>query len=229
MTATSGLMTLRDAQLERVCRRVSSPLIPVTDTWGDQWWWRRFGTEPVDIHEYAGERVIDHSRHHWCVPLIGMLEMSAAMVAMGVVSFLMGFVPLTTWGLQLAMWVCVMGHNAWMARHLIRWRADVVIVTNWRLIRTGGILSSGVKSYRFDTVGNCFRYSSVWGRLFGFCDLRIIQNGGPHNQGADAEYFPRLPRSIARVIESRATRPAAPAQSDSASMYQAVRGWMGSN
>lgn len=208
MNAGAGLMTLPDAQLNMVCRRITSPLMPLDDSWWGQPWWYRLGRpEPVDIMDYAGERVIDHSRHHWCVPLVSMSKMSAEMAAIGVLSLLMDLLPLSLGWFQAVMWCCAIGHNGWMSRHLLRWRADLIIVTNWRLIRTGGILSSRARSYRWDTVGNCFKDSSAWGRILGFCDLRLIQNGGPHNVGADAEYCLKIPRYIARLIESRAVRP----------------------
>jgi hypothetical protein len=207
MNVGTGLMTLPDAQLAVVCRRITSPLMPLDDSWWGQPWWHRLEPEPVDIFEYAGERVIDHSRHHWHVPLRSTVKMSAEMMVVGVLSLLMDLLPMSLWGLQAMMWCCAIGHSGWMSRHLLRWRADIIIVTNWRMIRTGGILSSRAQSYRWDTVGNCFRNSSALGRIFGFCELRIIQSGGPHNVGADAEYCPDVPIRIARLIESRAVQP----------------------
>lgn len=190
---------------------MTSPLTSIEDLWAGQPWWRKVGPEPVDIHEYAGERVIDHSRHHWCVPLVNMVKMSAEMLVVGALSVGMAVLPFSVLWLQVTMVLCSVGHQCWMSRHILRWRADLIIVTNWRLISTGGILSTGVHSYRWDTVGNCFRDGSPLGKLFGSWNVRIVQNGGVHDTGAAAEYFPRVPRRIARMIESRASRPAAAA------------------
>lgn len=211
MTAKGSLMRLSGAQLDRVCRRQLSP-VSAYDPWQAQPWWRRLGPEPVDIAEYDGERVIAHSRHHWCVPLINMGKMSAEMLAVGVLSVLMAWLPFSTLWLQVMMVLCTVGHQCVMSRHLLRWRADLVIVTNWRLIRTGGILSSGVKSYRWETVNNFERKAAFLARLFSCWNLRIVQGGGLHNQGADDEYVTRVPRKIARLVEALANRPAVPAQ-----------------
>lgn len=207
MPAGKGLMSLRQDQLDQVCRRLVSPHTALIDHYRPQSWWQRLGTEPVDIHEYAGEYVIDHSRHHWLTPLVNMAEMSTVTLVAGAFSLLMSALPWDLFGLQFIMWMCTIAHNAWMARHLLRWRADLIILTNWRLIRTGGILSSGVKNYRLDTIGNFNHISSVWAKILGFRDLRVIQSGGTHNQGADDEYCSRVPVKMARTIESWAIRP----------------------
>lgn len=141
------------------------------------------------------------------MPAISTFEMSGVMLAVATLSVLIDLLPLNMLWFQLFMWTLTLGHNCWMSRHLLRWRADIIIVTNWRLIRTGGILTTGIKSYRFDTVGNCYRIHSFWGRVFGFCTVRVVQNGGIHNQGATDEYLIRVPTRIAEVIEFYANRP----------------------
>lgn len=227
MTARGSLMQLSGDQLGRVCRRQVSA-VSSYDPWHDLPWWRRFGPEPVDIAEYDGERVIAHSRHHWCVPLVNMGKMSAEMLAVGAVSIAMAWLPFNALWLQVTMVLCTVGHQCVMSRHILRWLADVVIVTNWRLIRTGGILSSGVKSYRWETVNNFERKATMLARMFGCWSLRIVQNGGLHNQGADDEYLPRVPRRIARLIEAQANRPGQSRErvvivTDPGSMYAAAQ------
>ena len=166
-----------------------------------------FGPDPVNIYACDGEQVIYHSRYHWCNPAINMLEMSVIMISVAVLSVLIDLLPFNMLWLQAIMWIGTIGHNCWMSRHLLRWRVDLIIMTNWRLIRTGGLLSIGRKSYRLDTIGNCQRLTSFWGRIFGFCTIRIVQNGGLHNVGASDEYLVRVPHRIADVIEHYANRP----------------------
>lgn len=207
MDASKSLATTRNSRLAASCRYLRSPAIPHDDDVSGQRGFRLFGPEPVNIYSYAGERVVYHSHHHWCVPLIDTLEMTTVMAVVAVFSVLIDLLPFDLWWLQAIMWVATLGHTAWMSRHLLRWRVGLIIVTNWRLIRTGGLFSTGVKSYRFDTVGNCYRLTSFLGRIFGFCTVRIVQNGGLHNQGADDEYLARVPRRTAEIIEFYVNKP----------------------
>lgn len=202
MAVSGSLVTLRGAELARLCR---TSIRPVVQT--DGWWRELWHPEPVVIHAQHGERVLIASRHHWIVPLKNLATMSVEMIVMTIVSLVVSALPISSAWFQTVLWICALGHTTWMSRHLLTWRADVMIVTNWRFIRTGGIVTTGFKTYKFASVGNFYRSNSLVGRILGYSNVRIVQNGGPHNIGADDEYCPYVPRTVARVLDHCSSQP----------------------
>jgi hypothetical protein len=157
--------------------------------------------EPVELG--PTERVIISDRVHWYAPIreIGArhLSMSALMMFMAAVSMMLDFLPIP-WELQALLWVVAIGHSAWTFRPFAYWWYDLYIVTNKRLIRTGGLIATGMRDYRFNTVNNFYKKTPVLGKILGFHNLRIVQNGGVHDEGAKHEYCQYVTRAVTRAV-----------------------------
>ena len=111
--------------------------------------WLRGLFVPAPVHSYLapGEQCIVATRRHWLVPLWRLARGGGMMTALGALTFLLpGFLLV-----QLALLLGAIAHSAWIGWCILGWRTDQIGVTDSRLIRVSGIL----------TTSGSFRASSI--------------------------------------------------------------------
>lgn len=192
MNASGALATVRGAQL----------LDPAA---ADGWWsgtWRYLGPRAPGI--VAGERFLLATNLHWCVQLQAQRfkHMLVTMPLMFATSIGTSLLPIGLWW-QAGVWVSMFGHEAArVVYHVLRWRADLYVVTNRRVIRTSGLVFRKKTSYLFDRFTHVSVMHQHWWELpLRFGTVRI-ESGGQHDDGASGEFlrFVPYPDEVADAI-----------------------------
>ena len=177
---------------ELVPRRVQPPLPsrrpPVHRTWLRD----LFVPAPVHRHLAPGERCLIATRRHWVVPLWRLARGGGMMTVIGVLTFLLpGFLLV-----QLALLLAALAHTAWIGWCILDWRIEQVAVTDTRLIRVSGILTTTVDTVPLVEITDLSLRCSIPGRVLGYGQLRIETAG--QNRTLDRLDF--LPSPVCRAV-----------------------------
>lgn len=141
-----------------------------------------------------GERVLLSTRRHWLIPCRGLLRMSAMMPVIFGVSVVLDVVAAGLWWLQMVLWVGTAVHCTRVGCRVLSWRADLLVITNNRMMQVVGVLKRSVSEHRLPHITDSEVRHSVLGRIMGYGTLRI-ESGGRHDDGAKRELLTHVPHA----------------------------------
>ena len=119
------------------------------------------------------ERCIVTTRRHWLVPLIAMTRGGGMMVAVGALTFVA-----PSWFLvQLALWLAGVAHTGWVSLCVLHWRAEQITVTDRRIIRVSGLLTTVVEAVPVAEITDSVLRRSFLAHVFGYGTVRIETAG----------------------------------------------------
>jgi len=177
---------------ELVPRRTQPPLPsrrpPVHRTW------LRDLFVPAPVHSYLapGEQCIVATRRHWLVPLWRLARGGGMMTALGALTFLLpGFLLV-----QLALLLGALAHSAWIGWCILDWRTDQIGVTDLRLIRVSGIITTTVDIVPLAEITDLSLHCTIGGRVLGYGALRIETAG----QARALERLDFVPHAVHRAM-----------------------------
>ena len=183
---------------ELVPRRTQPPLPsrrpPVHRTW------LRDLFVPAPVHSYLapGEQCIVATRRHWLVPLWRLARGGGMMTALGALTFLLpGFLLV-----QLALLLGALAHSAWIGWCILDWRTDQIGVTDLRLIRVSGIITTTVDIVPLAEITDLSLHCTIGGRVLGYGALRIETAG----QARALERLDFVPHAVHRAMLTGALR-----------------------
>jgi len=160
--------------------------------------WLRGLFVPAPVHSYLapGEQCIVATRRHWLVPLWRLARGGVMMTALGALTFLLpGFLLV-----QLALLLGALAHSAWIGWCILAWRTDQIGVTDSRLIRVSGILTTSVDIVPLAEITDLSLRCTIGGRVLGYGALRIETAG----QTRALERLDFLPSAVCRAMLTRA-------------------------
>jgi len=158
--------------------------------------WLRELFVPAPVHSYLapGEQCLIATRRHWMVPLWRLARGGAMMTAIGVLTFL---VP--GWFLvQAALLVGALAHTAWIIWCILDWRVEQIAVTDTRLIRVSGILTTTLDTVPLAQITDMSIRQSIPGRILGYGQLRVETAG--QKQDLDRLDFLPSPGAVYRAM-----------------------------
>jgi len=177
---------------ELVPRRTQPPLPsrrpPVQRTW------LRDLFVPAPVHSYLapGEQCIIATRRHWLVPLWRLARGGVMMAPLGALTFLLpGFLLV-----QLALLLGALAHSAWIGWCILDWRTDQIGVTDSRLIRVSGIITTTVDIVPLAEITDLSLRCTIGGRVLGYGALRIETAG----QTRALERLDFVPHAVHRAM-----------------------------
>ena len=163
--------------------------------------WLRETYTPADPGTYlgAGERVRIRTRRHWIVPLRGIAAAAAMMPA----AILLGFVAPSVWWIQVGLALSAVAHQGYLFYRFLTWRTDQLIVTDQRVIRSSGVVTTRVDAVNLDQVTDSTYHRSLFGHVFNYGTVRVGSAG--QNQSLERIAFVPSPGEIYRAtLTSRA-------------------------
>jgi len=156
--------------------------------------WLRDLFVPAPVHSYIapGEQCIVATRRHWLVPLLRLARGGGMMIVVGALTFLVpGFLLA-----QLALLLGAVAHSAWIGWCVLSWRTEQIAVTDTRLIRVSGILTTTVDAVPLAEITDLSLRCTIPGRVLGYVRLRIETAG--QNRPLDRLDF--LPNPVCRAM-----------------------------
>jgi len=158
---------------ELIPRRVQPPLPsrrpPVHRTW------LRDLFVPAPVHSYIapGEQCLIATRRHWVVPLWRLARGGGMMTVIGVLTVLLPGYLLV----QLALALGALAHTAWVLWCVLAWRVEQIAVTNTRLIRVAGILTTTVDTVPLAQITDMSMRRTIVGHILRYGTLRVETAG----------------------------------------------------
>jgi len=161
--------------------------------------WLRECYSPADPRTYLGpgEHTLIRTHQHWIVPLRSVLQ-SMTMVP---VAILLGFVTPSVWWLQLALALTAVGHQLFLFYRFLAWRTEQIIVTDQRIVRTSGVVTTRVDAVNLDQVTDSTYHRSLFGHVFNYGTVRVGSAG--QNQSLERIAFVPSPGEIYRATLPR--------------------------
>ena len=185
-------MTIVPRRAELVPRRTQPPRRPPIH----RAWLRELFTPPP-LHSYlaGGEQCIVATRRHWAVPLWRLARGGGMMTAIGALTFLLpGFLLV-----QLALLLAALAHTAWIGWCVLDWRIERIVITDTRLLRTSGILTTTLDIVPLAEITDLSLRCSIPGRLLGYGRLRVETAG----QQRTLDHLDFLPSTACRAMLTR--------------------------
>lgn len=185
------LVTVRGAEL------VEGKLLPPGAGFSAPRRWRFVQAEPLRLVD--GERFILATRQHWFVPLRGVSGMG---VMWPIVFALNVFVERTVgdvWFVRDAIWLAALTHSALTGFRLMQWRAELLVVTNRRLVQTSGVLTHTMRETMLHQVRRFELYQSFLGQVFRYGTLHI-ELSGPHQERDGVGVSAEVGKEFARWV-----------------------------
>ena len=157
--------------------------------------WLRECANPTAPSTYLGpdELCLIRAHLHWLVPLRFVVQ-SAAMMP---IAILLGFVAPNIWWLQIGLALVAVGHQGYVFYRFLAWRTEQVIVTDQRIIRTSGVLTTTVDAVNLDQITDSTYHRSLFGHVFDYGTVRIGSAG--QNQALERIDFVPDPGAIYRA------------------------------
>jgi len=165
--------------------------------------WLRECYTPADPGTYlgAGERTLIRTHKHWLVPLLSVTQATAMMP----IAILLGFVTPSVWWWQLGLALTAVGHQGYLFYRFLAWRTDQIIVTDQRIVRTSGVVTTRIDAVSLDQVTDSTYARSLIGHVFNYGTVRIGSAG--QNQSLERIDFVPSPGDIYRAtLPRRGTR-----------------------
>jgi len=120
------------------------------------------------------------------------------MTALGALTFLLpGFLLV-----QLALLLGALAHSAWIGWCILDWRTDQIGVTDLRLIRVSGIITTTVDIVPLAEITDLSLHCTIGGRVLGYGALRIETAG----QARALERLDFVPHAVHRAMLTGALR-----------------------
>jgi len=157
--------------------------------------WLRETYTPADPGTYlgAGERTLIRTHQHWLVPLLSVTQATAMMP----VAILLGFIMPGVWWLQLGLALTAVAHQGYLFYRFLAWRTDQLIVTDRRVIRTSGVLTTTVDAVNLDQITDSTYHRSLIGHVLNYGTIRIGSAG--QNQSLERVDFVPAPSEVYRA------------------------------
>jgi PH (Pleckstrin Homology) domain-containing protein len=108
-----------------------------------------------------GEVIVDVVHHHWAAYTVPLLECALAVLLLGATSV----VPVQISSLPFVLALGLFGHAAWGAA---RERRDRFVITNMRVFRVHGVLSSHLATMPLSRILDITVVKPLHGRILGF-------------------------------------------------------------
>lgn len=158
--------------------------------------WLRELVTPAPLHSYLapGEPCRIVTRRHWAVPLWRLARGGGMMTAIGVLTFLLPGFPLV----QVALALGAVAHAAWIGWCILDWRLEQIAVTDTRLIRVSGILSTTVDIVPLSKITDMTLRHSIPGRVLGYGQLRV-ETAGQQQAVGRLDFIP-APGAVYRAM-----------------------------
>ena len=137
--------------------------------------WLRDLFVPAPVHSYLapGEQCVVATRRHWLAPLWRLARGGAMMVPLGALTFLLpGFLLV-----QLALLLGALAHSAWIGWCILDWRTEQIGITDSRLIRVHGIVTTTVDTVPLAEITDLSLRCTIPGRVLGYGSLTIETAG----------------------------------------------------
>ena len=166
--------------------------------------WLRETYTPADPRSYlgAGERILIRTHQHWLLPLRSVIAAAAMMP----VAILLGFKAPNIWWLQIGLGLVAVAHQLFLLYRVLAWRTTQLIVTDQRVIRTSGVVTTTVDAVHLDQITDSTYHRSLFGHVFNYGTVRIGSAG--QNQSLERIAFVPSPGDIYRATLPRiGTRP----------------------
>jgi hypothetical protein len=170
------------------------PLSPLARIWRS--------VTALSPEEYLGstEEILKRSKLHWIVPVRAVLQSMAAMPLAMLLAFVLGWLFLGVLLLQIILWLPTIAHQCYMAYLILQWNADVVVLTDQRLIRTRGVFTTSVDAANLDMITSSSYYSNFFGKIFNYGTLRVVTAGD--NPSLEQIDFLPTPAVFYRIISA---------------------------
>ncbi len=150
-----------------------------------KWLLDLFALPVAESYLSVGERRVIRTRRHWLVPLRDITRGGGMMGVVGVLTFLAPQVFLV----QLALWLGALAHSGYVGWCVLRWRAEQIAVTDRRIIRVSGILTTTVDAAPLSQITDSTLRRSILGRILGYGTVRI-ETAGQADSLATMTYVP---------------------------------------
>jgi hypothetical protein len=145
------------------------------------------------VPRMVGERVLVSTPMHWLVACKEIFAMSATVLVGLVISVAIEYFASGLFWIQVGIWLVMVWHLCALGHKILLWRADLLIVTTHRMIRTGGVFTDKIGHVVPHRVTHYDLYRSFWGRVLNYGTFRV-QSAGQHNDGATDEYHRFVPK-----------------------------------
>jgi len=158
--------------------------------------WLRELVTPAPLHSYLapGEPCRIVTRRHWAVPLWRLARGGAMMTPIGVLTFLLPGVLI----FQVALALGAVAHAVWIGWCILDWRVEQIAVTDTRLIRVSGILSTTVDIVPLSKITDMTLRHSIPGRILGYGQLRV-ETAGQQQAVGRLDFIP-APGAVYRAM-----------------------------
>ena len=161
--------------------------------------WLRECANPTTPSSYLGpgELCLIRTHLHWLVPLRSIAQATAMMP----VAILLGFVTPSVWWLQIGLGLVAVVHQGYLFYRFLAWRTEQITVTDQRIIRTSGVLTTTVDAVNLDQITDSTYHRSLPGHVFNYGTVRIGSAG--QNQALERIDFVPAPGEIYRATLRR--------------------------
>lgn len=146
-----------------------------------------------------GERVVHICRRHPVVLVRPFMVWLAAVLFIGLVSFVLTSVDPIPVVDTVAQWTAL-AVTVYLGFKYLQWRQDLYVVTDQRVLLIAGILSIKVSSVSLARVSETSFARSLWGRLLGYGDL-LLDAPGERLTLTTLRYLPK-PEALYRLVTS---------------------------
>ena len=136
-------------------------------------WLRLFTPAPVHSYLAGGEQCLIATRRHWVVPLWRLARGGGMMTAIGALTLLLPGVLLV----QLALLLAALAHTAWIGWCILDWRIEQIAVTDTRLLRISGLLTTTVDAVPLAQITDISARRTIAGRILGYGSLTVETAG----------------------------------------------------
>ena len=154
------------------------------------WLWALIVPAPVHSYLAPGEQCLIATRRHWAAPLWRLARGGGMMTVIGVLTFLVpGFLLV-----QLALLLAALAHTAWIGWCILDWRVEQIAVTDSRLIRLSGIISTTVDTVPLAKITDLSLRRTIPGRILGYGSLAVETAG--QKGGIDRLTFVPSPSAV---------------------------------
>lgn len=144
-----------------------------------------------------GELTVIRTRRHWLVALRAVAQASVAMPLVLALALVLNFVASGVWWLQVLLLLGSVAHQGMLFYRVLEWRAELIVVTDRRLIRIHGVLSTTVDDIRLGQITDSTYRQTLVGHVFGYGSIRI-ESAGQTQAVEQLDYVPN-PQAVYRA------------------------------
>jgi len=158
--------------------------------------WLREVISPAPPESYVahGEQCILATRRHWLVPLRDIARGSGMMAVIGVLIIVAPGLFLV----QLVLLLSALAHTAWIGWCVLKWRIERIAVTDTRLIRVSGIITTTVDTVPLSEITDMSFRQSIPGRILDYGEIQIETAG--QKRAIELLSFVPAPSTVYRAL-----------------------------